>query len=357
MFLREITEEELIYIFELMGSRIRKGRGNFYGSCPIAHHTHQKGRDKSKGLTAWAKGPGTYNCHGCNIHGPLFQLTRLYGQYERDLRPHDELNRILDITDYIPEKIEYGDRKKGIVSKMLAQAKDQDFLVTEEIFQEKFLKHVHLDYLKSRGVGEKQILRWEIGFDPRENRVIFPVREWGTRELIGVSGRSVLPDGDPKWKHYVGMKKDRVLYGEHLLDVNETRAYVVEGFFDVLRLRGLGLKNVVASMGTSLSDQQRKKLCNYFKEVVFVPDFDDAGMGLRFVEEITPQVKIEGKNLDRVGIAGVRQNKEYLFRHPKPPKWENTDFRFLPVDDLLGLDPGDFKSEHVSIALSHIQWV
>jgi hypothetical protein len=357
MFSREVSREEVEYICSLMGMKIRAYGGQLYASCPLASHLHPKGKDSSKGLSIKAVGPGIYNCHGCDNKGTLFDLTYLYAQYEKDERPHQEIKKILNVLDFQVPKIQYGSHRRGRIARMLNKAKDAEYEITEEIFQEKFLPHVHLDYLKSRGVGEKQILRWEIGFDQKESRVVFPARSWGTRKFLGITGRTILPDGEPKWKHYLGLKTASVLFGEHILDASEPRAYLVEGVFDVLRLRGLGVKNVMAVLGSTLSEEHRKKLCHWFKEVVFIPDFDDQGTGMKYVDGIVNQLKIEGKDLSGVGIAGVHHNKDYVFRYPKPPKWENSDFRFSPISDLLGLDPGEFKSEHVSIALSHIVWI
>lgn len=349
-----ISEEQIDWLFSLMNVRLQKKGGQRYGSCPIARHTHQKGRDRSQGLSVKAKGHGVYNCHGCQIQGTLFELAKKYAEYEGDLRPLEFMQSITEVG-YIPSKVYEWDKHKRQGERMLSSAKDAEYVVTEEIFKEKYLPHVHVEYAKSRGITQKELLEWDIGFDLKESRMIFPIRDWMQR-FVGVSGRTVL-NQDPKWKHYLGTRKDNALYGENKLDPNDTTVYVCEGFMDVLNLRRLGLVNVVGTLGTSVSNQQRKNLCNFFKKVIFVPDFDDEGMGLKFVEEVTVQILIEGRNLQGVGIAGVRQNPEYSFRMPKPIKWENIDYRYRPVDILLGKDPGDFKASDLSVALSHIEWI
>ena len=51
----------------------------------------------------------------------------------------------------------------------------------------------------------------------------------------------------------------------------------MEGFFDCLRVHQAGYGNVVALMGTSISDRQSELLDTYFRELVVILDGDDAG--------------------------------------------------------------------------------
>src|SRR5262249_18316657 len=116
-------------------------------------------------------------------------------------------------------------------------------------------------YLKDRGFEIETLKHFEVGFFPgrgmMSGRVVIPIRnERG--ELIAYAGRSI--DGtEPKYKLPPGFKKSEVLF--NLNDVpfpKIKRVIVVEGFFDCMKVHQAGWENVVALMGSSLSEAQEK---------------------------------------------------------------------------------------------------
>lgn len=161
-------------------------------------------------------------------------------------------------------------------------------------------------------------------YDRFRGRVMFPV--WDAKgKVIGFGGR-VLDDSQPKYMNspeteaYV---KSRVVYGLHLA-VPHIREHdsvaIVEGYLDFLIPYQLGIRNVVASMGTSLTVDQIQLLRRYTRRVVIVYDGDYAGelatlRGLDLLLSEGMQVRIVGlpsgedpdSAAQRLGPEGFRQ--------------------------------------------------
>lgn len=118
-------------------------------------------------------------------------------------------------------------------------------------------------------------------FDKFRNRVMFPIIN--TRgKVIGFGGR-VLDDGTPKYlnspESQIFLKKNN-LYGLNLTrkDINkENCAILVEGYMDVISLYKHGVRNVSASLGTALTENQASLLKRYTDNIVLSYDADAAG--------------------------------------------------------------------------------
>ena len=119
-------------------------------------------------------------------------------------------------------------------------------------------------------------------YDRFRNRIIFPIFNLAEK-VVGFGGRAIneeIPSymNSPETPLY---HKSNSLYGLHLSRqeiVREEKAIVVEGYMDVIALFQAGIKNVVGSLGTSLSRQQLRLIKRYVREVVMVYDSDKAGI-------------------------------------------------------------------------------
>jgi DNA primase len=141
------------------------------------------------------------------------------------------------------------------------------------------------------GSAEKEALLLEAGlivrkdngqcYDRFRNRVIFPIFDQRNR-ILGFGGR-VLDDSLPKYLNSPQTKlfhKSNALYG--LIQAfgrhHKQRAIlVVEGYLDVISLCQGGITNVVATMGTALTDQHLKQLFAWTDAVWLCFDGDKAG--------------------------------------------------------------------------------
>ena len=119
-------------------------------------------------------------------------------------------------------------------------------------------------------------------YDRFRRRLMFPI--WNERgKPIGFGGRALAADAQPKYLNSPESplySKSHVLYALHFArDVAQKagRLVVVEGYFDCLSLHQAGIENVVASCGTSLTQQQVAIMSRYVPEVVMDYDPDAAG--------------------------------------------------------------------------------
>lgn len=138
-------------------------------------------------------------------------------------------------------------------------------------------------------------------YDRFRNRLIFPIFDLRGR-VIGFGGR-VLDDSLPKYLNSpetLLFNKSKSLYGlYHSRESIRTKQQVimVEGYMDFLSLYQAGVENVVASLGTALTQEQAKLLTRYAGEVIIAYDADVAGAaatmrGLEILQSQGLRVKI-----------------------------------------------------------------
>ncbi len=155
------------------------------------------------------------------------------------------------------------------------------------------------EHLKSQGISDEAMLasglviKGSSGrlFDRFRGRLMFPIFDIrGT--VIGFGGR-VLDDSLPKYMN----SPETVLYNKrkHLYALNFAKnnggdqIIVVEGYMDAISLHQHGITNVVASLGTALTDSQARLLKKYTDEVIISYDADTAGQAatLRGLETLS----------------------------------------------------------------------
>lgn len=167
-----------------------------------------------------------------------------------------------------------------------------------------------LRFLRQKGVDET--LAAEAGLaKPREsgghydvfrNRVMFPILDVSER-VIGFGGRALSPDDPAKYLNTPDtpmFHKGQNVYGIHLARPSMTRqksVIIVEGYTDVLALHQAGIENVVACLGTALTQDHLDLLSRYVDEIVVALDADAAGMNaaarnIPMLEACAAEVKI-----------------------------------------------------------------
>ena len=132
-------------------------------------------------------------------------------------------------------------------------------------------------------------------YDRFRNRVIVPITDRQGR-VIGFGGRS-LDGSEPK---YLNSPETEVFEkGQHLFGLDKAssairkndRSVVVEGYFDVIALHSVGIKNSVASLGTALSSKQITQLCRCSDSKQIVLNFDADGAGVRAANRAIGEVE------------------------------------------------------------------
>ncbi len=140
-------------------------------------------------------------------------------------------------------------------------------------------KGVKEDLLLSSGLVVKSDRR--DCYDRFRNRVIFPVFDLQSR-VVGFGGRILDPEDQPKYLNSPDtpvFKKSKILYGMNLArKVAERGIVVVEGYMDLIALHQAGIENVVATLGTSLTEDHLHLLQRFTREVFFLFDGDSAGV-------------------------------------------------------------------------------
>lgn len=136
-------------------------------------------------------------------------------------------------------------------------------------------------------------------YDRFRDRVLFPIRDSRGR-TVGFGGR-VLDDGMPKYLNSPEtpvFQKGRELYG--LYEARKSKAgklMLVEGYMDVIALAQAGIRNAVATLGTSTSAWQIQRMFRHAPEIVFCFDGDEAGRraAWRALETCLPEMA-DGKS-------------------------------------------------------------
>nr|MBN1228593.1 DNA primase [Anaerolineae bacterium] len=159
-------------------------------------------------------------------------------------------------------------------------------------------------------------------YDRFRDRLMIPIRDVRGR-VVGFGARGLAPDATPKYLNSPQsdlFDKSRLLFG---LDrarrtIRETEtAVIVEGYMDVLQAHQAGFTNVVAEMGTALTEQQLKLVARYASQLILALDPDTAGQmatdrGREVIERVSKAAA------EQVGEDGVwdldTAEKEYRAR-------------------------------------------
>lgn len=179
-----------------------------------------------------------------------------------------------------------------------------------------------LEYLTKAGLS---IESGDRVFDRFAGRVIFPIHGLSGR-IIGFGGRTLRTDkkiakylNSPESEIY---HKSNSLYGIFFAKnpiAKADKCFLVEGYTDVLSMHQSGVENVVASSGTSLTENQVRMIRRFTKNISIIYDGDEAGIkaSLRGIDIILEQgmhVRIvplpEGEDPD--SFAKERSSSELL---------------------------------------------
>ena len=164
-------------------------------------------------------------------------------------------------------------------------------------------------------------------YDRFRNRLIIPIRDERGR-VVGFGGRAMDPNENAKYINSPGsaiFDKSRLLYG---LDMGRSAirdsgtAVIVEGYMDVIQAHQAGYANVVAQMGTAMTEPQIRLVAPRFaKRIVLALDADEAG-----------------QNAARRSLDVARQtlSRDYAGKL-------SVDFAILQIP--AGKDPDDFLRE------------
>lgn len=184
-------------------------------------------------------------------------------------------------------------------------------------------------------------------------RLMIPIRDAEGR-LAGFGGRS-LDDSEPKYLNSPQSEvfdKSRLLYAMDRArdNVRKEGAVIVEGYMDAIAAHQAGFQNVVASMGTALTEPQVNTIRRLTDRVTMALDQDTAG------QQATLRSLESSWRIYQSRVAGRSGNTAMLQQH------QNPEIRIAAMppgqdpDDVIRRSPGEWK-ELVSNARPLLEFV
>ena len=179
-------------------------------------------------------------------------------------------------------------------------------------------------------------------YDRFRGRLIFPIYD-GKGGAVGFGGRA-LDDSLPKYVNTPQtplFDKGSILYGIHVAKGairDEGVAIIVEGYMDVLMAHQHGFKNVVASMGTALTESQVRTLGRLTKSFILAMDADAAGKeaSLRGLEVVKKRYGVEHRQSPQI---------REIYQHIRLKKYVDANIKVITMpkgqdpDDVIRKDP------------------
>lgn len=363
-------------IGESIGLQPRSGGREYVGLCPF----HP---DNNPSLRVYPDRQ-SFRCWSCSTGGDCFTFVM-----EREKVTFPEALEILarranlEVPKFVSGRSEGEESTRSKMLEALAWAEAQ--------FHETLLNspagQPGREYLNERGVSQEMIRKFRLGFHPDNktwlldrakgkftpkllveaslagerdwgyadnfvNRVMFPIHnERG--QAVSFGGRILPGSTDPR-KYWNGLEtpvfhKSRLVYA---LDkaretIRETdQVLIVEGYTDCIACHQHGVKNVVATLGTALTDSHVTLIKRFSRKVVLVFDGDDAGQGAaaksveRFLaQDVDLRILTLPDKTDPAEFLELHGKEEFSSLAAKAPEaWE---YRFQVSRAKHGIDTID----------------
>ena len=323
-------------IAQVIGEVVRlvpAGSHRFKGLCPFHNEkTPSFNVDRSK---------QAYYCFGCQKGGDVFRFVMEI----EGIGFFDALKMLAERQGIpIPKRSDYGD----------AESRERDALLAmQRSAQDLFCAALNVDtkrYLASRNVTGDAIDEFGLGYAPSGNvlaqrlqregfssqqmaasglivrrddgsmydrfrsRVMFPIHN-ESGQLIAFGGRA-LGDDEPKYLNSSETKiytKKRILYNLHRAKETIRKSdytILVEGYMDVIGVSQSGVKNVVASCGTALSEEHVRSLRRHSHRMVV--NFDPDAAGSNAAERSIQMLLEESMRVRVLQLDGGLDPDEYI---------------------------------------------
>ena len=364
-FVKEL--ETTISISDLVGKKIPlKKRGRDFVACCPFHH------EKTPSFSV-SDMKGIYHCFGCGKSGNIFTFV----MEMEGLNFKEAIEYLANLYGIPLPKIEKAKTKK----KEEVNEIDLIYKINEEsckFFEQnlfKFYGKTALMYASKRGLNKKNLEKFRIGFamddfsallnylkelgykeeiieksgviakgeknyyDKFRNRLMFPVLDKKGR-VIAFTGR-ILDDGMPKYMNSPETKiykKGFTLFNyffarKAIYDNNS--AILVEGNMDAISLYINGVENVVAPMGTGITENQIKELWSATNNIFVCLDGDSAGQkaSIRLSKLVLPLISV-GKNIKFVFLPKDVDPDDFIKKYGKI-EFDNLLKNSISLSDYL----------------------
>ena len=322
----------------------RKGT-TYFGLCPFH-------REKTPSF-AVSETKQVYHCFGCHNGGTVIQfLQNIENISFREAleilaeRARIELPKVqdtyYDIKQEKKKEMSYkiNEMASNYFMKSLVDVNDKtNKLAQEYVKKRKLNKQMIIDfkigyskiglvkYLVSHGIKEEDIIAVGLAYrrdnnsivDRFINRLMFTLKDIKGR-VIGFTGRKL--DDNLDVAKYINTNENIVyskgnnLYGLDIAkNYSRNEMIIVEGNMDAISLHQRDIRNVVASMGTALTEKQARLILRYTKNVKIAYDSDAAGeeatiRGLDILDKLGADVRV-------VKYEGAKDPDEYIIKFGK----------------------------------------
>ena len=327
---------------------------------------------------------GIYKCFGCGKSGTAVGFLM---EYER--------LSYVDALRYLARKYHIEVQEEEESAEEIARRQRSESLLLVSDFARQFFndqlksgegRSVGYAYYRSRGIEDETIARWSLGWAPAgrsglveaarkagykdeyllgaglavqnddgsltdrfRERVMFPIHTVSGR-VIAFSGRTLKSDNPAKYVNspeteiYV---KSRNLMGIYFAKGEIARAdrcILVEGNVDVVMMHQLGITNVVASCGTSLTVEQVRLIKKFTENITIMYDGDSAG--IHAAERAVPMILDEGMNVRIVPLPEGEDPDSFSRTHSRDEvrayiEANEKDFIVFHTDRMLAQAAGD----------------
>lgn len=204
------------------------------------------------------------------------------------------------------------------------------------------------DYMRQKGYTDEELVSAALSakgkrgqlYDQFRNRVIFPIIDL-RGSVIGFGGR-VMDDSKPKYLNSPDtpvFKKSRNLFSLNFAKAEiKDKLILAEGYMDVIAIYAAGFHNVVATLGTSLTEEQARLMSKYSSEIIIAYDSDGAGQTA--THRAINLLSAAGLSAKVLHMEGAKDPDEYI------KKFGATRFSLLldSATDVISHELGALKA-------------
>ena len=317
----------------------RSGR-NFFGLCPFHN-------EKSPSFSV-SPDKQIFHCFGCGVGGNIFtfltkiegitfieavqnlakraniQLPTIEGNLQ-DLEREKLKQKVYKVNEFVAKYYHenlYKNTSKIAQEYVKKRKLNNETLQSYQIGFSGTFNELYKELIK-QGFEEKEIL--ETGLvnknnngtfiDRYRNRLMFPICD--IRGKVIAFGGRVLDDSKPKYinsPENVVYSKGRHLYGLNVAKKGDiSRLLIVEGYMDVISLHQRGITNVVAALGTALTQSQGWLLRKNSQQVIL--SFDSDGAGQTAIVRSLEILQNMGCDMRVLQMDGAKDPDEYIIKY------------------------------------------
>jgi len=279
---------------------LKRAGQNFRGLCPFhSEKTPSFMVSRSKQI---------YHCFGCGEGGDIFSFliehesmtfsealkvlaeragVKLSPRHIVDKDRRDILKEIhITAVEFFRENLAHSKEASTYLKNRGVRA---DSIKTFSLGYAKNSWHSLYEHLRAKGFEEALIIKSGLVatgskgiYDIFRDRIMFPIFDLSGEPIA--FGARVMDNSLPKYLNSPDtelFKKGQTLYGLNMAEDDIRKndyALIVEGYLDVIACHQAGFKNVVAPLGTALTEGHIKRLLRYTKNLILVFDGDSAGV-------------------------------------------------------------------------------